>query len=45
MAGAYARVGERKGAYRIFVGKSAGKNDWEDGGLDGRIILQLIFKR
>jgi hypothetical protein len=32
-------IGGRRGAYRVLVGKSEGKR-----GVDGRIILKLIFK-
>jgi len=31
--------------YRVFVWKSDLENDLEDPGLDGRIILQGIFRR
>jgi len=30
---------ERRGVYRILVGKPEGKNHLEDPGVDGRIIL------
>jgi len=33
------------GAYRAFVGKPEGRNYLEDKGIDGRIILKLIFKK
>jgi len=42
-AGLVADVGERRGVYRVFVWKSDGKNDLEDPGLDGRVILQWTF--
>jgi hypothetical protein len=29
----------RRGIYRILVGKSGGKNHYEDPGIDGRLIL------
>jgi hypothetical protein len=38
-------IGERRGAYRAFVGKPEGKNHLEDLGIDGRIILKWIFER
>ena len=38
-------MGERRGVYRVLVGKSEGKNHWEDPGLDGRIILRWIFRK
>jgi len=31
--------------YRVFVGKPEGKNNWEDLGVDGWIILEWIFRR
>jgi hypothetical protein len=36
---------DSKGAYRVLVGKSAGKSHLEDPGLDGRIILRWIFRK
>ena len=44
-AGHVARLGERRGAYRILVGKPEGKNHLEDPVVDGRIILKLIFRK
>ena len=38
------RVGERRSAYRVFVGKPEGKRHLEDPGIDGRIILTCIFR-
>ena len=38
-------VGERRDAYRVLVGKPEGKNHLEDPGIDGRIILRLIFRK
>jgi len=38
-------MGERRGVYRVLVGKSEGKNHLEDPGVDGRIILRLIFRK
>jgi len=32
-------------AYRMFVGKPEGRNHLKDKGIDGRIILKLIFKK
>jgi hypothetical protein len=32
--------GERSGVCRVLVGKPEGKNNLEDPGLDGRIILR-----
>ena len=39
-------MGERRGVYRVLVGKPKGKRDhWGDLGVDGRIILRWIFRR
>ena len=38
-------MGERRGTYRVLVGKPKRKNHWEDPGVDGRIILKWIFKK
>jgi len=38
-------MGERRNVYRVFVWKSDGKNNLEDPGLNGRIILQRIFRK
>jgi len=35
----------RRGAYRVLVVKPVGKEDVEDLGVDGRIILKRIFKK
>ena len=43
-AGHVARMGERRGVYRVFVGKPEGKNHLGDPGVDGRIILRWIFR-
>jgi hypothetical protein len=37
--------GEGRGVYRVLVGKLEGKNHWGDAGVDGKIILKLIFKK
>ena len=37
--------GEIWGAYRVLVGKCEGKDHWEDSGVDGWIILKLIFRK
>jgi hypothetical protein len=33
-------VGDRRGAYRVLVGKPEGRNHLKDLGIDGRIILK-----
>jgi len=38
--GHVARMGERRGLYRVLVGKPVGKNHLEDSGTDGKIILR-----
>jgi len=38
-------MGERRGAYRVLVGKPKGKNHVGDPGVDGKIILRWIFKK
>jgi len=43
-AGHVVRVGERRGGYRVLVGKSEGKRHLEDRGLDVKIILRWIFR-
>jgi len=40
-----ARMGERRGVYRVLVGTSDGKDQLEDPGVDGRIILRWIFRK
>jgi len=44
-AGHVARMGERRGVYRVLVGKPEGKNHLEDPDVDGRIILRWIFRK
>jgi hypothetical protein len=44
-AGHVARMGERKGVYRVFVREAEGKNYLEYIGVDGRIILKGILKK
>jgi len=38
-------MGERRGVYRVLVGKPEGKSHWGDPGVDGSIILRWIFRR
>jgi hypothetical protein len=38
-------MGERRGAYRVMVGKLEGRDHLEDPGVDGRIILRWIFRK
>ena len=44
-AGHVARMGERRRICRVLVGKPEGKNHLKDLGVDGRIILKLIFRK
>jgi hypothetical protein len=37
-------VGERRGAYRVLVGRPDGKDHLQDLGISGSIILKRIFK-
>jgi hypothetical protein len=38
-------MGERRGVYRILVGKLREIDHWGDPGVDGRIILRQIFRK
>jgi hypothetical protein len=38
-------MGERRGAYRVLMGKPEGKNHLEDPCVDGRIMLEWILKQ
>jgi len=38
-------MGERRGVYKVLVGKPEGKNHLRDPVLDGRIILRWIFRK
>jgi hypothetical protein len=40
-----ARMGERRGVYRVLVGKPEEKGHFEDPGMGGRIIIKWIFKK
>ena len=44
-AGHVARMGERRGVYRVLVGKREERDHLEDTGIDGRIILRWIFRK
>jgi hypothetical protein len=39
-----ARKGKERGAYSDLMGKSGGKRHVEDLGINGRIILKLLFQ-
>jgi len=43
-AGHVART-EKRGVYRVLVGKPEGKRHLEDPGIDGMIILRSIFRK
>jgi hypothetical protein len=36
---------ERRGVYKVWVGKLRERNHLEDPGIDGRIILRWIIKK
>jgi hypothetical protein len=38
-------MGDRRGAYRVSWGDTIKRDHFEDGSLDRRIILKLIFKK
>jgi len=40
-----ARIWDRKGIYRVLVGKTGERDKLEDPGVDGRIILRCIFNK
>jgi hypothetical protein len=40
-----ALMGDRRGAYRVLVGRPEGRNHLKDLGIDGTIILKWIFKK
>jgi hypothetical protein len=44
-AGNVERIGEKRNAYRIFVGKPDSKIPLEDPDVGGRIILEWILER
>ena len=38
-------MGEKRGVYRVLVGKPEGRNHLRDPGVDGRIILRWILRK
>ena len=44
MGGACSTYGERRGVYRVMVGKPKGKDHWEEPGADGRIIKRWVLR-
>ena len=40
-----ARMGKRRGAYRVLLGKPEERDRLKDPGVDGRIILRWIFRK
>jgi hypothetical protein len=44
-AGHVAPMGEKRGVYRILVGKPEGKNRLGDPSVDGRTLLRWIFRK
>jgi len=45
MGGACSAYGERRGIYGALVGNLSGRGHLEVPGVDGRIILRLIFRK
>jgi hypothetical protein len=44
MGRACSAYGERKDAYKVLVGKPEGKDNSQEPGVDGRIILKWILE-
>jgi hypothetical protein len=38
-------MGERRGVYRVLVGRPETRDHLEDPGIDGKIILRWIFRK
>ena len=45
IAGNVARMEEKRGVYRIFVGKIEGNRPHEDANVEGKMILKRIFRK
>jgi hypothetical protein len=45
LAGHVARMGEKRNAYMILVGKQKERDHWEDQDVGGRTILKWILER
>jgi hypothetical protein len=45
MDGACSTYGERRGTYWVLVGRTDEKSHLEDPGLDGRIVIKLVFQK
>jgi len=43
--GYVAYTGERRGVYRVLVGKPEERDHLKDPGIDGRIILRWVFRK
>jgi len=45
IGGALARMGERRGVYRVVVGNLGERDHLEDPGVNGRTMLKWIFRK